>query len=86
MIVDGVILVTIAILSLRAYEAIVHLGPVLAFACMLRVRRMSAGSSAARVLTIVAAITFMLAAALAFRAILYPRDPANFSGALNVAG
>ena len=77
---DGLLVLAAALAALRSYEAVVYLGPMLVLACALRIRW-----GEQRALLFPAAGLLLLAAALALPAIMYPRDPTNFSGALSLA-
>jgi hypothetical protein len=80
---DCSLIVVLAALSLRTYEAAVYLGPTLALACMLRFRLVSLPLK--RGLLVAAAAVFLIGAGLAVISILHPGNPANFAAAASLA-
>jgi hypothetical protein len=77
---DSGLLLAIAILSSRVYEAQVFLGPMLFIACMVRLALLKPRRIPA-LAVLFAAFFFAFGSAIAYWSILFPRDPSNFSGA-----
>ncbi len=73
---DGVLLVLLALLCVRSYEAMVYLGPLLALIVLWWTARVARGDSAAQILGAVAVLGFLGATAVAgFTIVEYWRHP-----------
>ena len=77
---DGGLLLAIAVLSTRVYEAQVFLGPMLFVACMLRLA-LSRPRPVPALTLVFAAFFFAFGSAIAYWSIMFPRDPTNFAAA-----
>jgi hypothetical protein len=83
---DALLIVALAAVAMRVYEVLVFFAPLLVALALLRMLRdIPQPSLAVRAALAVFIVLIAVAAFIALRGILYPRDAANLSGARNLA-